>query len=659
MRCGLGVGSLLGGSRPASLRELTSGSGATQPRLLGIPGRRRRRHGRWPLSRRWTIVLGFVGAVVAVIVVALVRYLPAYQAVQQGRTDVLGAESILRSAGLNPTSDQLATATAMLSEAKQDFGQRSSVIDEGWIVGALARLPWVDRQVAAVRALRHAGEDGTSLALDLIPVLQDLHSGSGGGSGVIKELASLGNTEHTAITRALGDLASLDAAVAAIPGGSLFGPIERLRTDAHQAQQRLDSPVRAGLTILQTLPRILGSGTHRYLILLANPGEERGGGGFIGAVGVVVFQNAELVSSTFMNSTFSDALVTNIPAPAPIRQITGTNLVLADSDWSPDFPTSAGLATEFYTRATGQPVDGVINVDPIALSYVLQVVGSVQVPPYPQVVGATNTLLELNYIINLARPGDPGKAYLAPFGHSVVDAALKTPRGKWIGLATALERGAAEKHIVLFFDDSQLQRLVVNAGIGGVLPEKPSGDALLVADSNLSGTKGDLFVTRHYDLLATVDSHGHVQDRLTLTYHDPLETVPANAALLANTGGLYEDYIRVFLPPLANFDDLQVSENGAPARSVSPEDFGVEDNRQWVAYDLVLDVNATTTVTLLYDGPFAQVAANGTVTYQLAWERQINALTWPITVKVRLPGGHNYQFQSDLSIDREWRVGGA
>jgi hypothetical protein len=198
----------------------------------------------------------------------------------------------------------------------------------------------------------------------------------------------------------------------------------------------------------------------------------------------------------------------------------------------------------------------------------------------------------------------------------------------------------------------------VNAGIGGVLPQKPSGDALLVDDSNLSGTKGDLFVTRHYDLSATVDSHGHVQDRLTLSYHNPVETAPANAALLVFTGGLYEDYIRVYLPPAATFDDMLVSENGTLPKSESPEDFGVEDNRQWVAYDLILDVNATTTVTFLYDGPFAQVAPNGTVSYQLAWERQINALTWPISLEVRLPGDHNYQFQSDLSIDRVWRVGG-
>ena len=637
---------------------MTSGSGASHPGLF-LPPRRKR--SRWPFSRRWTIRvgLGLVGVLVALVVVALIQYLPAYNALQQGRTDVLGAETVLRSAGLDPSGDQLTAATKLLDTAKQDFGQRSSVIDNGWIADALAHLPGIDRQVTAVRTLRHAGEDGTSLALDLIPVLQTLHSGSaGGGSGVIKELASLGDTERTAISHAIRDLGSLDAAVAAIPSGSLFGPLDHLRTSAQQAQQRLDAPVRSGLTILQTLPRVVGAGTHRYLLLLTNPGEERGGGGYIGAAGTVVFQDGQLVSSNFMSSTFSDALVNTIPAPAPIEAITGTNLVLGDADWSPNFPTTAALAAEFYTRATGLPVDGVIDVDPIALSYVLQVIGSVQVPPYPQVVTATNSLLELNYIINFARPGDPGKVYLAPFGHAVVDAALKTPRSKWVALATALERGAAERHIVLDFNDAQLEQLVVNAGIGGVLPLKPTGDALLVADSNLSGTKGDLFVTRHYALSATVNARGNVQDRLTLTYYDPPEPVPANAALLVDSAGLYEDYVRVYLPPSANFEDLQLSENGTPAQSVSPEDIGVEDGRPWVAFDLVLDVNGTAALTFVYGGPFAHVAPDGTISYQLAWERQINALTWPISVDVLLPSGRGLEVHTDLSVDRGWRVRG-
>ncbi len=285
------------------------------------------------------------------------------------------------------------------------------------------------------------------------------------------------------------------------------------------------------------------------------------------------------------------------------------------------------------------------------------------------------------------------------------------------------------------------EQLVVNAGLGGVLPQKPSGDALLVADSNLSGTKGDLFVTRHYALSATVNARGDVQDRLTLTYHDPPEPVPANAALLVNTGGLYEDYVRVYLPPVgelrgpagqrersaravgepggprggrrppvgrlrphprrernndadlslwrpicpggaerggqlparvgaalyedyvrvylppsANFEEMLVSQNGGPARSESPQDLGVEDGRPYVAFDLILDVNGTTALTFVYGGPLASVASNGTVTYQLAWERQINALTWPISVALQLPDSDNPHFQSNLSIDRNWQV---
>ena len=39
------------------------------------------------------MVLGVVVVLIAVVIVALVQYLPAYNALQQGRTDVLGAET--------------------------------------------------------------------------------------------------------------------------------------------------------------------------------------------------------------------------------------------------------------------------------------------------------------------------------------------------------------------------------------------------------------------------------------------------------------------------------------------------------------------------------------------------------------------------------------
>ena len=401
------------------------------------------------------------------VVVALVRYLPAYNALEQGRTDVLGAEGILRSAGLDPTSDQLAAATTMLEAAKQDFGQRSSVIDDGWIAGALAHLPWVDRQVAAVRALRHAGEDGTSLALDLIPVLQDLHGGSGGGgSGVIKELASLGDTEHTAIHRALADLG--------FAGRCRGGDPERLalwadRASAHRCPGRpsIASTARSGpgSPSCRRCPASSGAGTHRYLILLTNPGEERGGGGFIGAVGVVVFQNGQLLSSNFMPSGFSDTLVTNIPAPAPIAEITGTNLVLADSDWSPNFPTSAALGGRVLHprhRAAGRRRDQ--RGPDRAL---VRAPGGRQRSGAPVSAGGRARPIRSSSSTTSSTapvPGTLARRTWRPLATRWSRAALETPRSKWVALATALERGAAEKHIVLDFNDPQLETLVVNAG---------------------------------------------------------------------------------------------------------------------------------------------------------------------------------------------------
>ncbi len=48
-----------------------------------------------------------------------------------------------------------------------------------------------------------------------------------------------------------------------------------------------------------------------------------------------------------------------------------------------------------------------------------------------------------------------------------------------------------------------------------------------------------------------------------------------------------------------------------------------------ITFDVILDMNATTALTFLYQDCIAQVAPSGTVSYQLACERPIHARTWP------------------------------
>src|SRR5262249_41899434 len=133
-------------------------------------------------------------------------------------------------------------------------------------------------------------------------------------------------------------------------------------------------------------------------------------------VGSIAFRDATVVEENFRDSAFANRLVTSIPAPRELDQTLfhGTPWELADANWSPDFPTSASQVAHFYSLATGAAVDGVIDVDPVALSSFLEVLGPVQVAPYPQRITAGNALRELNYITNKARPGDPERIISPP-----------------------------------------------------------------------------------------------------------------------------------------------------------------------------------------------------------------------------------------------------
>jgi len=293
-------------------------------------------------------------------------------------------------------------------------------------------------------------------------------------------------------------------------------------------------------------------------------------------------------------------------------------------------------------------MDGVISVDPVALSYVLKVIGPVQVPPYPQHITAANTLQEINYITNNARPGDPGKVFLPPFAKLLFDRLLKPANGQLSGLLAALGRGVAEKHIVLNFGDPALESVVTGVHAGGQL-DSPAQDGLLVTDGNLSGGKEDLFVNRQFTLTTSVAADGTVTDKLVLTYHYPAQTNPANLNLVKSLGGDYNDYVQVFVPPNATLNDLKLTQGGATT-SVSAEDITNGTSQADFAYFLLVPAGQTVSLEFDYSGAFSSSGSS----YQLTWEKQLNALTWPITVDVQLPGQPVRHWSSDLSVDRQF-----
>src|ERR1035437_10109776 len=532
-----------------------------RPASEGTARRRKRSRGRrlW-LRVRWPLLaLGLL--FVAAVVDLAVRYLPAVQALQHGRNDVSQAQTLLTGDLAHLDHARVAQAHDLLADAEQDFGSRSEVLADGWIGGVAAHLPWVGSQVDAARLLRAAGEDGTVAGTNILGLVEQLvPSGTTAQLPLLQRLVTVAQDHKADLSTLSIQLAALQADVAGLAHGSLVGPLDSARTTLRTQASKVLATASPAIALLQTLPAAIGAGQHTYLLLLENPGEMRPGGGFIGAVGQVTFANGAISGQIFRDGAFSDPLVTNIPAPRPLKTYPQNNQPwhLAETDWPPDFPTAAS---------------------------------------------------------------------------------------------------AKQKHIVLSFADTRLEALVRGASFDGGV-RAPLGDSVEVLDCNLAGTKGDLFVTRRFQLQVTVGADGQAHDQLTLTYHDPIPANAADEALNAGSNGDYRDYIQVLIPETAQFDSITVSVNGTAPQQVSPEAVTYDFQREGIAYWLIVPRGGSATVVLSYEGPFADISRSPT-TYALSWERQNGALTWPIDIAVTMPKSGRRQWTSDLSVDRSWSLAAA
>jgi Protein of unknown function (DUF4012) len=613
------------------------------------------------LRRRWRRLALLAGPALVLSALAIdiaARYVPAVRALDDGRSAVTAAEGLLRTDLTHLDRTRVDRAGTLLRRASIDFGTASAAIQDGWLAGVAAHLPLLGDQVRVARDLRQVGRAGVRLGLDIVPVVHDLLPGTGERVPTLARVVTAAVENRSALERARADLSALAATAAQLPAAPVRGPLGSAQSVVTGKVPALIEVVRPLRDVLDALSLVAGPGRHTYLLLLGNSAEERPGGGFIGSIGRVVLTDGAITSTSFRMSDFANSLVTTIPAPKALDQVlfAGRPWQLSDANWSPDFPSSAAQVRHFYELATGETVAGVLSVDPTALGAVLRVLGPVRVPPYPQVITAENALRQINEIINRARPEDPGNSYLAPLGQTVLDRVLGAPVQTYPRLASALAGAVQGRHIVMSFDDARVQAVVAAYHADGSLPSIDDHDGLLVDDANVSGSKADLLVSRHFDLAVDVAADGTVHDRLKVSYHDAAPASAADASLVSGSGGAYRDYLRVYLPAAAQVDNLMLTANGR-TQQVSPTDVSDEAGRLAVAEYLVVPSGGDLSFELDYHGDFAH-QRGGALRYQLAWTKQVQALSWPVEVQVTWPDGQRNRSTTVLDRDRSWSLTG-
>jgi hypothetical protein len=271
-------------------------------------------------------------------------------------------------------------------------------------------------------------------------------------------------------------------------------------TELRSKGEFLEKSLAELLDIAQKLTVFLGGQyDKRYLMIFQNNTEARATGGFMGSFALADFSNGKLTNlevpdgGTYDTEGGMRVLVT---APKPLWLVNPL-WHFWDSNWWPDWPTSAKKIMWFYEKSDGPTVDGVISFTPNVIIRLLEVLGPVDLTKqYGVVITADNFMDETQTIVEEkpkenADPNNHPKAIIGDLLNELIARMSKDlTKEKLIGLIGILEDSLDQKHILLYFTDDDLENKIKELGWSGQI-KQTTQDYLMVVNTNIAGAKSD------------------------------------------------------------------------------------------------------------------------------------------------------------------------
>lgn len=369
----------------------------------------------------------------------------------------------------------------------------------------------------------------------------------------------------------------------------------------------LTSLLNVWVSIKEPLLTALGDRTPQtYLVLLENNDEMRLGGGFIGSLALVTFNDGRLSPIDFHdvyefdNNYFVDQ-------PVPVPELTGltTQWRLRDSGISVDFPTSAQKAAWFLEQEGGPGVDGVIAVNLSAAQAFLETTGELALPSLSKPLTAETFPAVLTTLVEAKAFGKTTpKAVLGEVLNAFMEQA-KDPKTMASLGADAWEQ--IQKKQLLFYDKNPIvQKLFTDLGMDGTVPKLSTvqGDFFLPTFENIAGNKTDRYITTQLSHDTQILDDGSMVATVTLTrthtftpatldwlksttrdygftaWTGTLEKIMGNApnkeairyylpegARLIDSSGIYRDDVRIFYDAAQDLSYYYFDQTLAPGES--------------------------------------------------------------------------------------------
>lgn len=424
--------------------------------------------------------------------------------------------------------------------------------------------------------------------------------------------------------------------------------------DKVSSYAKLTSQIRSVVAIL---PQIIGeNGKKSYLVLLQNNSELRPTGGVISSLAQVDFEGGKLKNINAEDTlNLDNKLDLQVTPPKELAAGLGFGRwLLKDSNWEPDFPTSAHQAEWFYGKEAGVKVDGVVALDLSALENLLEVVGPLQVTDINEKVSADN-FLEKTIIQPLESSSGTQvkKSFLTAFSAQLFNNLFFLPNQNWSGILSSLDSSLRKKHFMVYFADTKLLSYAISQNWSAAYSKPDSNtDSLAVVEANLGRNSVNYYLKRSYKLDTIIGKEGDIKQNLVISY----------------TGGPTERYknkTRIYLPLGTKLNNLIWGEDDLTSRVESFSDYG----RSGFAVSLELNPKESKNLSIEYQTPLKLKFDNNQTTYKLDVVKQPGTIADPLEWKIIYPIDYKiispvqpdivpqeFKISTDLSTDRRFEV---
>lgn len=499
-------------------------------------------HLRQPIRKRWTGRRAFWIGAIAVAVLAAGGWTVTAIWVKASFIRAELETSIGLAAGLQTdlSNDRMEAANDKVDQLRaHTAAARKESMHPLWRLASLA--PGIGQNFSAVAEIAGTADDVVNLGVaPLVQILDNLNwkdvvpTHAGANLRHIQEASpTLASAAH-AVRLSSEKLENIDDSNLL---EQVSGPLRQARSGLRSVTYSLDSAADASALA----PQLLGSGTtRRYLLMIQNSAEVRASGGIPGALAVLTLQNGEPTLDHQMSATELGEMSPTLSVDDQQVQIYTSRLgkYMQDVNLTPDFPTAAHTARAIWEKKTGQQVDGVISIDPVALGYILDASGPVIISDPelvdPAKLGLPSVLSGANVVHTLlsevySKIENPSlqDAYFAGVAKKIF-ATLTGGSVNTDALVQGIRKGAEQGRILVWSSSPNEEAVISKYSLSGAVTGPSVSPAQFgVYFNDGTGAKMDYYVKRTVQLIKECPADGYEQTKVRII---STNTAPADAA---------------------------------------------------------------------------------------------------------------------------------